>query len=104
MDVFTDLIGQMGKYDVNPEVFYETNVLLTMRLLSYCNEAHVKQFIFCSTPGVQGFGHRLSAENIPYPPRNEYEITKVEAEQEIIDFCEKEKIKYTILDQILYIG
>ncbi|MCM1175363.1 MAG: NAD(P)-dependent oxidoreductase [Blautia sp.] len=96
-DICIHLIGQMGKYGVKEEEFREINVNLTMRILRWCEQEGVKQFIFCSTPGVQGFGHRLAVEEERYAPRNFYEKTKAQAEKEIISFCQKADIKYTII-------
>ncbi len=96
-DVCIHLIGQMGKYGVADEIYEKINVELTRWLLQICEEEGIGQFIFCSTPGVQGFGHRLAREEEPYAPRNLYEITKVHAEQCVMDFCKGKKIAYTII-------
>lgn len=96
-DICIHLIGQMGKHGVGKEEYEKTNVTLTMRILKLCEQEGVKQFIFCSTPGVQGFGHRLAVEEESYAPRNCYEKTKAQAEKEIISFCQRANIKYTII-------
>ena len=97
IDVCIYLIGQMGKFGVLEEKFVDVNVNLTNKILSICEEKGVKQFIFCSTPGVQGFGNRMATEEQPYAPRNAYEKTKVMAEEAIIAFCKTSNIKYTII-------
>ena len=97
VDVCIHLIGQMGEFGVSEEKFMDVNVNLTYKILNICEEKGVKQFIFCSTPGVQGFGNRMAAEEQPYAPRNAYEKTKVMAEETIIDFCKTSKMKYTII-------
>lgn len=97
VDVCIYLIGQMGEFGVVEEKFVDVNVNLTYKILNICEEKGVRQFIFCSTPGVQGFGNRMAAEEQPYAPRNAYEKTKVMAEKAIIDFCKISKIKYTII-------
>lgn len=96
-DVCIHLIGQMGAYGVSEAQYEDVNVTLTMKVLDWCEHVGVKQFIFCSTPGVQGFGHRLATETDRYAPRNSYEKTKMVAEEEIIAFCQTTKIKYTII-------
>lgn len=96
-DICIHLIGQMGKTGVTKEQYMEVNVNLTRKILSCCEKKNLKQFIFCSTPGVQGFGERLAAEELPYAPRNLYEETKVMAEKLILEFCKKADIKYTII-------
>ena len=97
VDVCIQLIGQMGEFGVEEERFVDVNVNLTYRILNICEEKGVKQFVFCSTPGVQGFGKRKAKEEQPYAPRNVYEKTKVMAEEAIINFCKTSKIKYTII-------
>lgn len=97
VDVCIHLIGQMGEFGVPEEKYVDVNVNLTYKILNICEAKGVKQFIFCSTPGVQGFGNRMATEEQPYAPRNAYEKTKVMAEEEIIDFCKTSKIKYTII-------
>lgn len=96
-DIVIHLIGQMGKYGVPDVLFENTNVKLTREILTMSEKAGIKQFIFCSTPGVQGFGNRLANEEDPYAPRNIYEKTKVEAEEYIMDFCKASRIEYTII-------
>lgn len=96
-DIYIHLIGQMGKEGVLDKQFELTNIELTKQMLLLCEKAGIKQFIFCSTPGVQGFGKRLASEEEPYAPRNMYEKTKVEAEKCVISFCNRSRIKYTII-------
>lgn len=75
-DIVIHLIGQMGAYGVAEKSYYQVNVELTKMLLEISEKVGIKQFIFCSTPGVQGFGHRLAEEEEVYAPRNEYEKNK----------------------------
>lgn len=96
-DVCIHLIGVLGSYGVRQEIYESVNVELTLRILKWCREADVKQFVFCSTLGVQGFGHRLVVEEEKYAPRNCYEKTKASAEKEIIAFCKDKKMQYTII-------
>lgn len=91
------LIGQMGAYGVSKVQYEYVNVGLTMKVLKWCERGGVKQFVFCSTPGVQGFGHKLAVETEKYAPRNSYEKTKMMAEEAIMLFCQKADIKYTII-------
>ena len=96
-DIVIHLIGQMGAYGVAEKSYYQVNVELTKMLLEISEKVGIKQFIFCSTPGVQGFGHRLAEEEEVYAPRNEYEKTKVIAERQLISFCKNSKVTYTII-------
>lgn len=97
ISVVIHLIGQLGKYGIDYQTFYETNVIITKNMIQACSKSLVEQFIFCSTPGVQGFGRRLANENDAYNPRNDYEKTKMLAEQFIIRYCTDKELNYTIL-------
>ena len=96
-DVVIHMIGQMGGYGIPREKFEKVNCDLTRDIVNVCIEAGIKQFIYLSTPGVQGFGKRLCVETDPYAPRNSYEETKVEAEKIIITLFEKSEVRYTII-------
>ena len=97
VDVVVHMIGQMGKYGLPREQFINVNCNLTKKILNACINNEVKQFIYLSTPGVQGFGKRLCVEEDSYAPRNVYEETKVTAERDIISTLKKTNVKYTIL-------
>jgi UDP-glucose 4-epimerase len=95
--VVVHLAGQLGRYAVSYDSFFSTNCELTEKLLLLSEKCGIRHFIFCSTPGVYGFGKRLCGEETPYAPRNDYEKTKVIAEQKIIGHCHNASIQYTIL-------
>lgn len=98
IDTVIHLAGQMGGYGIPYETFYHTNCELTQNLLDSSISVGVKHFIYCSTPGVLGFGKRLAEESEPYAPRNPYEQTKVTAEKIVIDTCTANSgIHYTIV-------
>lgn len=97
VDIVIHMIGQMGGYGIEKSQFEKTNCELTRDILQVCINANVKQFIYISTPGVQGFGKRLCLETEPYAPRNPYEETKVEAEKIVIDMLQETDVAYTIL-------
>ena len=96
-DVVIHMIGQMGKYGLQLNEFERVNCLLTEDIVEACLADKVKQFIYLSTPGVQGFGKRLCKEEDSYAPRGNYEKTKVAAEQYIINRLKNEEMKYTII-------
>jgi len=56
---------------------------MTQRLLEWFCSSNCKHFVFISTPGVQGFGHKLATETEPYNPRDIYERTKSSSEKMI---------------------
>jgi Nucleoside-diphosphate-sugar epimerases len=97
VDIIFHLAGQIGKYGIEYDDYYQLNCRATENLLALAEQEGVKQFIYCSTPGVLGFGKRLADENELYEPRNAYEKTKAQAEQIIKDFCINSKIKFTII-------
>lgn len=97
VDIIIHLIGQMGASHITYNQFYEVNCDITSKILSVAIEKNVKQFIYCSTPGVLGFGKRLGEEHEPYAPRNDYEKTKAEAEKTIKQMCLNTHTKYTII-------
>ena len=65
VDTVIHLAGQMGGYGIPYETFYRTNCELTRSLLDLAISVGVKHFIYCSTPGVVGFGKRLAREAEP---------------------------------------
>ena len=96
-DIIIHMIGQMGRYGLQINEFERVNCLMTEDIVEACLVNNVKQFIYLSTPGVQGFGKRLCKEEEPYAPRGNYEQTKVTAEKYIISRLENEEMKYTII-------
>lgn len=69
-----------GPYDE----FYKVNVKGTEELLRLSKEAGVRRFVYCSTIGVHGSVENSPAnENTPFDPRDNYQRTKMLAEQ----FC-----------------
>lgn len=97
VDVVVHMIGQMGGYGVPLSSYEDTNCRLTQIMAKACISAKVRQLIYLSTPGVQGFGHRRCLESEPYAPRNPYEETKVKAEQIIIEELAFSCVSYTII-------
>lgn len=97
VSVLIHLIGQMGGKEITKEKMNYVNVTLTERVANVCVTNHVNQIIYCSTPGVQGFGHRACAEDMPYAPRGNYERSKMEAEKTLIEICRNHQVNYTII-------
>lgn len=95
--VVIHMAGQMGGYGIPFEIYDRVNCQMTSDIVKACLMNGVKQLIYLSTPGVQGFGKRLCEEKEDYAPRNIYEETKVKAEKIIINSARNSKLKYTIL-------
>jgi nucleoside-diphosphate-sugar epimerase len=83
------LAAQLGNWGVPDTEFRATNIDGTKNLLAESAKAKAHQFIFCSTPGVQGLGHRLAKESFAYDPRGIYEATKCEAEKVVMEHGSK---------------
>lgn len=96
-DVVIHMIGQMGAYGVTYDQFESANCLMTKYIVDACHKGGVRQLIYISTPGVAGFGKRLSKEDEPYAPRGMYEQTKIIAEKTVIEGLENTDTQYTIL-------
>ena len=85
-DAVIHMAGQIGSYGITEERFIEGNYNLTKNVMQACDIANVKQIVYISTPGVTGFGKRLSTEKDSYAPRGMYEQTKEMAEKAILTY------------------
>jgi len=97
VDIVYHLAAQIGKWGVPEERYYASNVRGTRNLLDACLQSSVGQFVFCSTPGVQGKGHVRAQECLPYNPPYIYERTKCEAEKLVLKFHRDHRLPVTIL-------
>lgn len=91
------LAAQIGKYGVSEDRFYSTNIDGTRNLLEASSNVDVKQFVFCSTPGVQGKGYPQASEGLSYNPPYIYERTKCEAEKLMLEFHRDRNLRVTII-------
>ncbi len=82
IDIVFHCAGLLGKFGIEPEHYYLTNVVGTKNVLRAAAHAGVNKFIFLSSAGVIGptVGF-IGDENSPYRPSNIYEQTKAEAEE-----------------------
>lgn len=84
----------------DPISYYTNNTVKTLKLLSYCANYKVKNFIFSSTAAVYG---EPSQEYIPVnescvpKPINPYGWSKLMVETMLQDVAESDKINYVIL-------
>lgn len=97
VDVVIHLAAMLGKWNVNEEKIMKANLDTTVSLLDWFYSSEGKHFIFISTPGVQGFGHKLAKETEPNNPRGIYEKTKVLAEEAIKNGNFRSKQNWTII-------
>ncbi len=91
------LAAQLGEWEVPWENFLSTNVTGTRLLLDECKSAAIKRFVYVSTPGVQGKGHRRARESLPYNPPYAYEKSKCLAEKCVLSFHRKHGLPITII-------
>ena len=85
VDVVFHLAAQLGEWGVPADVFQRINVDGTRHLLNLAKMCQEVRFVYVSTPGVQGKGHRQARENIPYNPPYLYEKSKSSAEQLVLN-------------------
>lgn len=82
----------------HPNKYYLNNVANTVRLLSLCEQCHLKHFIFSSTAAVYGnVNVPLVSETAACHPINPYGWSKWMAEKIIIDSAQAQKMNYIIL-------
>jgi nucleoside-diphosphate-sugar epimerase len=86
--------------------FYEVNVNGTENLLKGLEYAGVpQQFVFISSVSVYGLEHgQLIKENSPLLARDPYGLSKIAAEQLILDWCGQNHVVCTVLRLPLLVG
>lgn len=96
------IIHTAGKVSVygNMKDFLHTNYDSTIRLLNYAKTLkNLKCFTYLSTAAVYGYDGYIhlkeDAEKKPF--NNPYPISKLKTENYLIDFCNTNKINYTII-------
>lgn len=78
----------VGDSNVRPMMYYENNVLGTMRLVSAMKRANVKTLVFSSSATVYGMPRYLPIdEKHPLGPTNPYGRTKLVIEEMLKDLC-----------------
>lgn len=94
-DIVSHLAAQISidKSIIEPELFFETNVGGTFRILEAARDAHIKKFHYMSTCEVLGLieAPLRANENWPHPiPRSPYAASKLAAEA----YCRSYSITY----------
>jgi len=106
---FIHLAGRAHKQGETADMlplYHVENVELTRRCLQLAKSCGATHFIFLSTIGVHGSKtiDQAFSEHSPLLPHNAYAETKIQAEQEVIDFCTKNTMAWTILRPPLVYG
>jgi nucleoside-diphosphate-sugar epimerase len=85
--------------------FLQDNVQGTENLLRACVDSGIKRFVFISTIDVYGYFHHDGAtESTPLRADGLYSESKIEAENLVFKYSEKEKLPYTIFRPCLLYG
>ena len=97
IDVVIHLAALLGDAEAEGQELTKSNVEMTGRLLQWFSLSEGKQFIFVSTPGVQGLGHRTARESDPYNPAGLYEKTKMLSEVRLQNYPVRPQQYWTIV-------
>ena len=94
---FAGLI-QVGESVINPEEYYQNNVVGTLNLLSIMRKYNINKIIFSSSAAVYGNPEYLPIdEEHPTNPINPYGMTKLMIEKFLSDYHKAYGLKYIAL-------
>ena len=96
-DVLVHSAARLGEWGADARLIMQANAEVTGNLLKWFSRTLCKHFLFISTPGVQGFGHKRAKETAPYHPRGVYEESKVLAEEGVRNNCYASGQHWTII-------
>ena len=96
----------LNESEVLTNQFFEVNVGGTQNLLKGLDLSGVpKQFVFISSVAVYGIEHGFSiTEKAKLQAHDPYGLSKIRAEQVVLDWCDKHNITCTILRLPLLVG
>ena len=88
------------------EEFRQSNVIPTQRILRAAPSSGVKRIVFVSSIGVHGTssGDSVFSEDDPVNPSEPYAISKLEAENSVIEFARESGLEYVIVRPPLIYG
>lgn len=87
------------------DIFFNVNLTGTINLLKSLEENVPKQFVFISSVAVYGKENgETITENEKLSATDPYGLSKIQAEQFVLDWCRKNKVVCTILRLPLLIG
>jgi nucleoside-diphosphate-sugar epimerase len=98
----------MDERDADPLTAYRrVNVEGTRKLLEAARNAGISRFVFVSTIKVLGedtaSGSVVTQDSLP-DPRDPYAVSKLEAEQLVMQFCREHGLEWTIVRPVLVFG
>ncbi len=80
------------------QAYWDVHVGGTENVLAACAKADVERLIHCSTMGVHGHVRAIPGdENSPFNPGDEYQRTKLAAEERVWDLGRKHGLKFTVV-------
>lgn len=98
IDLVCHAAGILGRWGVDPKVYYDVNVQGTENLLNICLNKEISRIIYISSAGILGCSDSgLLNERSLYNPFSVYEISKAEAEKRVIKFSKDNDIRFTII-------
>lgn len=99
IDYVFSAFGILGRWHIPEQTYWEVNTQGVKNLLVACRSNNIRQFIHISSAGVLGPLPKnvIADEFFPLNPSNAYERSKSEAEKEILSYCKKEGIPFTII-------
>lgn len=90
--------SQVGESMEKPDIYYENNVIGSLRLIEAAHKAGVKYFVFSSTAAVYGEPETIPImENAALHPTNVYGRTKLMIEQMLSDYSSVYDLNYVAL-------
>lgn len=95
------------KNESDKKVFFDVNILGTQNLLNGLNQASIipKSFVFISSVAVYGLNQGEGIdENAHLQAKDPYGLSKIRAEQLVIEWCEINNVICTILRLPLLVG
>ena len=100
-----DVVYHLAAETRDPVLFHKVNVAGTRNLLNACAEMGLSRFLHVSSAGVvgSGQGHYLDEETSP-SPEDEYEQSKLMAEETVRAFADKEAVPATIIRPTIVFG
>jgi len=91
---------------IEKKQFHQVNVVGTQNLLKGLERSAIpEQFVFISTVAVYGIGIGTNiTENFPLNAKDAYGMSKIEAEKNVLGWCQKNNVICTILRLPLLVG
>jgi nucleoside-diphosphate-sugar epimerase len=95
IDLLCHAAGVLGKWGVRSEIYRDVHINGTDNLLKACVNKEIGRIIYISSAGTLGSG--TIDEQSSYNPKSIYEITKAEAEKNVLKFSQNHGIRLNIL-------